>query len=79
MEEFKVKFEYNNIQYDLRIRPLQKGSLPTVFQVVDNKNYFKGQLIWYSALDRWSFYENNGPDNAPVAQILADYVVLWYQ
>lgn len=79
MDEFKAEFDYNDIQYNFWISPLQRESLPTVFQVRNDRKYFCGHLVYYKPSDRWAFFENNGPDNAPLAQILANFVQLWYQ
>ncbi len=56
------------------IKPLSREETPTVFQVYDDRKYFRGQLIY--SQDRWRFFENNGPDNPILAKWLGKIVTV---
>jgi tRNA/tmRNA/rRNA uracil-C5-methylase (TrmA/RlmC/RlmD family) len=70
----KANFEHNGIAYSYEIRPVGSEPIPTYFHVYDEKQYFKGELLYYHFTGEW-FFENN-PD---IADKLAEIVVLWYE
>ncbi len=79
IKSFKVSFEHKGTTYNFRISWPDTIYLPTDFSVNDERNYCRGQLLYYAKEDRWRFYHNNGDNNQELADILGNYVVLWYE
>lgn len=72
-------FEYKGETHKWTISYQETGSVPHVFQVNDDKNYFVGQLIYSAYNDTWSFYYLNKDNVQQLADMLSDLVIKAYQ